>query len=245
MKLELSLKLKQPEFPLDYRRSIISFFKNALTMSADGRYFDTYFGPGKRKDYTFTVLFNRPQFTKERINLENNQIRILFSCDDRRKTGMIFLAAFIAQKHRAFKLPAGNEMILQKIDQRREKDISGSKLICKTSTGSGLCCRQHNRKTNRDQYFTFSDPEFELRMQEVMRIQATEAGFPENMAKSIHIRPIQWKKVVVKHYAALIDTSVGLFELEADRDLIQYFYRAGCGSRTSSGFGNIDVVMNM
>src|SRR3712207_7728236 len=72
--------------------------------------------------------------------------------------------------------------------------------------------------------------------------QILNAGFTKKEADDIKVNPIQCKKVVVKHYKRYIDTTTGLFEIQADNKILQHFYDVGIGSRKSIGFGMIDLV---
>ena len=69
-----------------------------------------------------------------------------------------------------------------------------------------------------------------------------QAGFSEDEINKIKVSPIQCKKVVVKHYGRYIDITTGMFEIQANNEILQYFYDQGIGSRKSAGFGMIDLI---
>lgn len=242
MRLELSFELARSEFHIDYRRIIISYLKDILSKCNDGSFFEKYFKDNHLKDYCFSVVFYRPEYSGTKILLKGNQIKIIFSSSDRSGTGLIFFSAFILQKHKMFKLPDGNHMILKKIEQKKEQLITSNKVIFRTMPGAGLCCRLHQREGNKDYHYTFADPEFEEQMKQILKLQALNAGFTQVIADNIYMKPIQWKKAVVIHYDTMIDVNVGMFEMQADPELLQYFYQAGVASRSAAGFGQVDLV---
>jgi CRISPR-associated endoribonuclease Cas6 len=242
MRFYLTLELEIPTFPLDYRKVVISFIKNAISKCNDGKYYDRYFKDTIQKDYCFSVVLPRPKFGKDKILLDRNEIQILFSTDDKSKTGLILFSSFLAQKNKKFNIPDNNSITLKKITKQKEQSIINSKVIFKTSKGSGLCIRNHDKQTNRDNHYVFSDDRFEENLKIVLANQAIEAGFSEYQAENIRFKPIQCKKVVAKHYDIYIDMTVGLFQMECDSELLQYFYNTGIGSRKSAGFSMIDLV---
>lgn len=242
MRFYLTLKLERKEFPLDYRRIILSYIKNALSNCNDGKYYDSYFKDTIQKDYCFSVVLQKPKYNKDKILLENNEIKILFSTDDRNKTGLILFSAFIAQKNKKFSIPNNNSMILKNISNQKQHDITNSKVIFKTSKGSGICVRDHNKESNIDKHYIFNDEKFQEKFKVVLKNQVINAGFSEEEIDNLKINPIQCKKIVAKHYNSYIDSTVGMIEMQGNSKLLQHFYNVGLGSRKSAGFGMIDLV---
>ncbi|MEF9992353.1 MAG: CRISPR-associated endoribonuclease Cas6 [Romboutsia sp.] len=242
MRFCLTLKLKECNLPLDYRRIMLSYIKNAISKCNGGKYYQKYFKDTIQKDYSFSVVLQKPTFTMDKIKLNSNEIKILFSTEDKSKTGLILFSAFIAQKGNTYPLPNNNSMVLIHIESQKEEYILNSKAIFKTTTGSGLCVRDHEKETNRDNYYIFSDDKFREKLQVVLTNQAIQAGFSKEEALDIKVNPIQCRKVVVKHYGIYIDTTVGMLEIQGKSSILQHLYNAGIGSRKSGGFGMIDLV---
>lgn len=242
MRVELIFELQRAELPKDYRSIWISFLKNVLSDCNNGNFFNRYFSGTNQKDYTFSILLSKPQFVGEKVLLENQQVKMIFSADDKRKTGLIFFAAFIQAKEKRFPLPEGNTMVLKHVRQRNEQLITGSRVIFRTVTGGGIVVREHDQETNRDKYYTCQDEGFQENLHRIMKIQAEKAGFSGELAERIVMMPIQCRKVLVKYYDTYVDVTVGSFVLEGDPDLLQYFYQAGFGARHSAGFGLLEIV---
>lgn len=242
MRLELSFSLRKSQIPADNKKIWVSFLKHALSQAGGGRFYDQFFSGTPSKDYTFSIVLPAPRFQGETVLLEKNSLKMLFSADDRKRTGLIFYQAFIAQKNREFLLPDGNAMTLEKITQLPERLITDSKVIFKTVAGGGLVIRQHNQEKNKDWFFSYEDEGFSEQMKEVLGYQAKEAGFSEQDGRNIKFTPIKCKKVLVKQYGIYVDATCGTFLLEGNPELLQYFYQAGLGSKHSMGYGMLDVI---
>lgn len=242
MRFTLTLELEKSSFPIDYRSIVLSFIKNAISKCNDGKYYDRFFKDTNQKDYCFSVILPKSRFTKDEIKLENNKLKILFSTGDAEKTGLILFNAFIVQKNKTFSLPNKNSMILKSITNQKQDLIVNSRAIFKTTIGSGICVREHNRENNSDKYYVFSDADFREKLNNVISNQVRQAGFSEDEINKIKVSSIQCKKVVVKHYGRYIDITTGMFEIQANNEILQYFYDQGIGSRKSAGFGMIDLI---
>lgn len=242
MRFTLTLELKERIFPMEYRKLILSYIKNALSECNNGKYYDEFFKDTIQKDYCFSVVLPKAKFNKDNIELEGNEIKILFSTEDKKKVGFILFSAFILQKNKAYPLKNNNFMVLKNIKNEKEEEILNSKAIFKTTIGSGICVRDHDRESNKDIYYVYSDKEFREKLQVILNNELIKAGFTKEEANEIKVNPIQCKKVVVKHYRRYIDTTIGMLEIQADNKILQHFYNVGIGSRKSAGFGMLDLV---
>lgn len=241
MRFSLTLNLEKNIIPIEYRKIILSYIKNAISKCNNGKYYDDFFKDTIQKDYSFSVILPKSKFSRNEIDLEDNQIKILFTTHDENKAGLILFNAFIAQKNRKFPLPNENSMILKSITMNKREEIINSKVIFKTTLGSALCVREHNRETNKDIYHVYNDTEFREKLAVVLNNQIKEYGLLSEIG-NIKVNPIQCNKVVIKHYRRFIDASVGMFQVEGDPKILQYLYDVGIGSRRSSGFGMIDLI---
>ena len=138
MRLELSFSLKYPGLPVDNKRIWISFLKNCLSKSGDGRFYRQYFEGTSPKDYTFSVILPNPKYQGNVITLDKKCLKMKFSADDRKKTGLIFFQAFIQAKGKEFPLPDRNAMKLEKIIQIPEKLITSDRVLFRTTVGGGF-----------------------------------------------------------------------------------------------------------
>ena len=241
MRLELQFDLSKPEMILDYRRVILSWLKAGLSNCNEGKYYQQYFEGTRQKDYSFTVLLGKARFTRDRIYLTESKIKVIFSADHRSRTGLIFYSAFLGMKNKRFALPEENAMTLRAVSQKREQMIDDSVVYFQTCLGNGLCIRDHDRATNHDRFVTFEEPDFKEKAVEILKYQASTAGFSDGMLQDLSIEPVQCKKVLVYFYKRYIDTSVGIFKMHGHPDVLQYFYEAGLGSKHSAGYGQVNI----
>lgn len=242
MIFKLMMELKDKNFPIDYRRVILSYIKKALSNVENGTYLSRFYKDTIQKNFCFTVEFNNPIFKKDKILLEDRNIIIKFSTSDK-QTGFFLQNIFMSQINAVFKIQTDNSMTLKKIVQESKIiTIKSNKVLFKTTKGNGLCLREHDKNTNKDVYVTYQDENFEEKFKQVVGLQAQKAGFSNFISQNIKIKAVKCKKVLVKHYGVYIDTTVGFFEIEGDSKLLQYLYDGGVGSRKSSGFGMLDVV---
>lgn len=242
MRFCLTLQLKEKVLPIEYRRVILSYIKNALSKCNDGEYYEEFFKDTKQKNYCFSVILPKAKFTKDEILLDKDEIKILFSTDNNYRTGVIFYNSFIVQRNKPYPLPKNNFMTLKSVNNQKREEISNSRAIFKTTLGSGLCVRDHDIEANKDTYYVYSDEGFREKLNIVLTNQLLNAGFIQKEAEEVKINFIQYKKVVVKHYKRYIDITTGIFEVQANNRILQHFYDVGMGSRHSMGFGMIDLV---
>lgn len=242
MRLKLEMKLENLFLVRDNHSSFISFFKKALTQCNEGKQFEKFYKDTNIKEFTFTLSLGKCKYTKEEIILENEKIYIIVSIKDKGMDKFIIYNALLNQRNKKFPLPKGNSMTLINITQIKSEEIKSSKIVVKTTIGSGLCVREHNPQTNKDKYYVFNEEGFEDQLYKVLEQQGINAGFSKTICKNIKFIPINCKKVVSMHYGQYIDITIGTFQLEGDSRLLQYFYECGLGSRTSSGYGMIDIL---
>ena len=167
---------------------------------------------------------------------------MIFSADERGKTGLIFYAAFLEAKNKVFPLPEGNAMTLQAVYMKKEHHITSNKVLFKTVVGGGLVVREHNEETNKDHFYSFDEEGFMRVLEMVLRNELVHAKFPEYLINEVSVDVISCKKILVKQYGIYVDANVGMFQVEGHPDILNYLYQAGMGSKRSMGYGLLDVV---
>lgn len=247
MKLKLKFQLENSHIPYEYRKAIISFFKDSLSAINDGKYFDVYFSANRRKSWTFAVGLPKATFRKDHIELEKNELTITFStatfstADE--LTGYIFYSAFIAQKEKARKSNKGyplyrNSMKLISIQKLPDQTVKTNTALVKML--SPLCLREH--EDQQDTYYSVASKDFASVSNRILARQLESESFSEEMSKEVEIIPINAKKTVVKHYGNYIEVSIGEFLIKGDKAIINYFLQSGIGSRKSAGFGCLQLI---
>ncbi len=242
MRLLLDFKIENENFQRDYRRIILSFIKKAMSEEFDGKLYNKYFRGKHYKDYGFAVLFDRPIFQNKQIIISGKKFKVLLSADDRDRTGLYIYGAVLAQKGKKFPLPMDNAMVLEKVTPINSTEIKSNKILCRFAAGGGLVLREHNKESNKDTYYTYNSPGFNNMFSEIVSNQLKIAGFDDAAAESISFTAVDCKKAVVEHYSTFIDSTLGVFILDGNKNALQYLYNAGMGSRNGFGFGLFDVI---
>lgn len=242
MRFKLDFIIDQSELNADYRRYVLSFIKNALSQSVNGDLLGRYYTDTNTKDFTWTMIVGKPQFTKEKFRFADNRFSLVFSTDDREQTGMYLMLAFLNQKNRRYPIDEGNFITLKNIVQLDQKEIKSTTVRFVTMPGSSLVVREHDRETNRDTYYSCEDEEYAGRLEQALKTQAEMADFPKSAVESIRLQSVTGRKIVVKYYGIYLDATIADFTVSGETKILQYFYQNGACSRRSSGFGMVDIV---
>ena len=122
MRLKLYFKLENENFPIQYRKSMLSFIKKSLTEYSEEYYQRLYH---KRdniiKPYTFAIFFNSPEFKENEIILKDKKFQMNMSVADM-EIAVALYNAFNHQKQRNFSL-SNNSWNLENISLINERKI--------------------------------------------------------------------------------------------------------------------------
>ena len=67
-------------------------------------------------------------------------------------------------------------------------------------------------------------------------------NIPLETVDTFKIKPIKAKKIIIKFYEKYIECSTGTFELSGNKELLEYLYKSGMGSKHSAGFGMFQII---
>lgn len=241
MRLCLDFNLKKAEMVKDYRRCIVSWIKKALSIVHEGKYFNEYYNDTVKKPFTFTVLFNKPVFEKDNIVLDNNNFKVYFSTINEKNTGLILCNALLKMKNKKFKLPNDNIMWLVNVKKLNEHIFTENRVTFKTVGGSCIIVREHDRKTNKDKYYTCEDDKYIEKLQEKIKYQLITEGYSSDKVNEVTVNNVSGKKIVIKNYGIYLDGTKGIFDISAPPDILQKLYLEGMVGKRSMGFGFIDI----
>ena len=165
MRFKLYFTLENLQIPIQYRKSIISFFKHCL-ISYNETYYKKYYNQKDTniKNYAFSVYYKQSQIQKENIILKDNKVELNVTTSDY-ETGIILYNAFNKQKNKKYPLQ-DNIMVLQNIVMIPEKQITNPKITIKFQ--APLCVR--HRIDNKDYYHSYQSKQF----QDIIKINIKE-----------------------------------------------------------------------
>lgn len=239
MRLRLILKADSREFPLDYRRKIIHFIKNALK-SYDGNLYNRMYSFNRVKEFTFSVFFKDGKILKDKILLgEEKEITVFISIGDP-VIAVSFCNAFMKQKF--IKLNTNDcSLTLTSINLLKTSQIKSNKILIKLL--SPLVLQVHNATS--DYYYSIEHENFLDIAKEVIGNQFEKLGYKELFNKDeFSIEPTKnTRKTVVKFYEKQLECTIGELILIGKPEVLEFLYLYGMGSKRSSGFGMFEVVM--
>lgn len=242
MKSCMIFEIKFNKLNIDFRRYFISWIKMMLTICNEGKYFEEYYKNTKSKPFTFAIAFENPKFSRDYVTFDNNIVKMYFSVSDENRAGLILQNGFLKMKGINFKLSENNEMKLVSVRRLNEKLIMSDRALFKTLSGSSVVVRDHNRKTNKDKYFTVEDENYINELEKNIKVQCEKAGYTLEDIKKIKVNEVNGRKIVSKNYEVYIDSVSGVFDISATSEILQYLYTVGLGSKRSAGYGTIDLV---
>lgn len=242
MRFKLDFIIDRSELNADYRRCILSFIKNSLAQSVNGNLLECYYHDTNTKDFSWTMIVRKPQFTKEKFRFADGKFSLVFTTDDRGKTGFYLMLAFLNQKNKRYPAEEGNYFTLKNIVQLDQKEIRGTTARFVSMPGSSIVVREHDRETNRDTYYSCEDEGYADRLEQALKTQAEMAGFSEEAVGSIKLHLVQGRKIVVKNYGVYLDATIADFTVSGENEILKYFYLNGACSRRSAGYGMLDLA---
>lgn len=237
MRYKLFFELENKDISIQYRKSILSFFKKSLSEYDNEIYEKLYHAKDPiMKPYTFSVFFRESEFRENRIIVNSKQMELNISIADY-EIAVILYNAFNHQRNKIFHLEH-NSMTLKNIVLIQEKQINTEEITIKFM--SPLIVRQ--RENEKDYYFSVEGEKFLETLKINTKDQLKLTNYSMDIVDSIRLEKINGRKTVVKFYEKQMEGSIGTFKLFGNKELLNFLYRAGIGSRRSSGFGMFEII---
>lgn len=237
MRYKLFFELENKDISIQYRKSILSFFKKSLSEYDNEIYEKLYHAKDPiMKPYTFSVFFKDSEFKENRIIVNSKQMELNISIADY-EIAVILYNAFNHQRNKIFHLEH-NSMTLKNIVLIQEKQINTEEIAIKFM--SPLIVRQ--RENEKDYYFSVEGKKFLETLKINIKEQLKLTNYSMDIVDSIKLEKINGRKTVVKFYEKQMEGSIGTFKLFGNKELLNFLYRAGIGSRRSSGFGMFEII---
>lgn len=242
MKVKLTFEVNNKELNADFSRPIISFFKKA-TQEYDEDLYMKCFGSNAptSKSYSFSKYFPNMKREGEKMILNDNCFTVHFSAYDLEE-GMLFCNAFLGQLNKKHSFSSGSWMKLKQVMLMPSKEVTTSNVLIKFMSPFLIQC--HNKETNKTRYYAYNDEGFEEKFNNVIAAQI-EKFAPHLKGKNVTIKPVSPKKTVARVFKLKVTANLGLYQLTGDKEVIEFLYEAGLGSRRNAGFGLFDIVSNV
>ncbi|AFS77692.1 CRISPR-associated endoribonuclease Cas6 [Gottschalkia acidurici 9a] len=242
MRFAVELLLENDRVPKDKNRIILSILKNNFN-SYNKEYYESLYEKTNNniKDFTFSLYMGQCQFLREEIVIPEKKIILNFSAHNY-EDGIMFYNSFLSNIGRSYPIK-DNAIKVSNISMRKEKTIYGNEVIFKTM--SPLVAREHRGDNKKTWYHSLRAEEGQVILKENISYQLNNV-FGERAKLDIEEIDIEVsqniKEVKVKNYGIEILGNIGLLKINAKPYLLDYLYKAGIGSKRSSGFGMVDIV---
>ncbi len=234
MRYEIKFLLDEKKILLDYRRKFMSYIKNVLD-NYDKGIKDKFYNTNQQKNFTFSVYLPIKSFGKENILLNGNEIKLFLSIQSM-EDSLHFTNAILGSMSKTY--PIGrNKMKVIGIRPLKEKEIKGNQVIFKTM--SPIVIREII-EGEKPKYHEFDEKGLEILKRNT--IATLEGKFLPKQLNEIKIIPYEIKKTITRHYSIMFPVSTGVFKVEGRREILDYLYKCGVGSRSSAGFGMVEIL---
>lgn len=238
MKYLVKFQLDEKRIRKDYRRTLISFFKSAISDYMDGMFYGDLYEKGTlKKAFVWSLKLDHPIFSEGGIELGSTNAEMTMKFADA-QTALIYYAALLAKRGQAHPVGEGNHIRLISIKMLREGEISSDFAVFKVC--SPICLRRHMREGNKDYYVSCKDAEF---AEELGRKLKEELPFMEEEVQKLRFNFDGLKKIIVFEYGLKMPVSIGSFAVSGDRRILNHILKNGLGSRRNSGFGLVERAM--
>lgn len=235
MRLELNFIIKNNELPIDFRKTLVSFFKNTIEIY-DKDLFKKLYDIGQEKRTTFAPFFTPLHFNQDRIILKNNNIKVIFSTEDD-LLGLHYFNAFLQSLNNPYNLKH-NTLILIRVIKIKEKKIENSEVIFKLL--SPLIIREQlNEKKS---WYHLLD-EKGLTILKRNLLTTLKDDFPQKYLEELKIIPLATKKTITTFYGIKMQGNLGLIKIIGKKEILNNLYKSGAlSSRKSMGFGLLEII---
>lgn len=214
-------------FPLDYRSAFMRLIKTSLDSNIGYKT-----GMFQEKPFCFAVRFDKRPIIKNKHLTVGEKVKIYISTPDNLFATNIYNGMLNTKTFTVFNsaIQKPKFMYLNEYKFRKRQ----TKLFY---TLAPIVIRNMHDKSK---YVTPTDDEFEDSMHNALKEQWSMYK-SEGMGK-VAFSLIKYKKVAMTHYGGLVLGFSGVFTLEANPNVLEFFYKSGVGYRRSNGFGFIGVA---
>lgn len=232
--------------PLEYRRLILSLLKKAIGSVDPDIPLQTFDKIGDLynekvvKPYSFSVFLSHPKFLKDEIELEGNEVKIIYSTSDFYIPLNLYSAFQKRDKFIHTYHSNGKEYIISFKKAHKVHNSPIFQEVATFKTLSPVVVREHDKETNQDKYYT--DPEDENFIRLLTENTKEKAKRYLDKVPKFKIVAAKTKRVPVKHYNRYVEANLGVIKIEGDSELLQLVYDIGLGSSCSQGFGLLETI---
>lgn len=238
MKYKVKLELSKNEIRKDYRRTIISFFKNAISRYMGGEFYDSLYNDGARKkSMVWSIRFSNPKFEGNIIKLEDREVEITLKFADA-ETALVYYSSLLEEKGNKFPVGGDNYIVLKSIRMVRDPEIASDLAVFKIM--SPLCLKMHIGDNGKDWFYSYGDSDFALELQKKLE---EDLPYMKDEVAKVRYNFDGLRKAVIEEYGIKIPCTIGTFIMQGHPKVLNHVLKNGIGSKRNSGFGLVEQVL--
>lgn len=237
MRVEIKCKLEKAEAPLVYHRKILSCFKSCLE-NYNREIKEYFYNSSSPKDITFACYFPFEKIENGKLKLKRTEFSIFLSVNSVVDAIHYYNSLIGAKKKKKkFKMEENNSFMIANIINIKEKEIKNN--VSYFRIMSPIIIRE-KREGQSDWYHLLDEKGIAVLKKNLQYV--LKDRFSKEAIEKLEIIPIDLKKNVSKFYDIHMSGTRGVFGIKGDKELLNYFYKSGIGSRKSSGFGMLELI---
>lgn len=231
MRFEIKLIFQEAKVPIDYKRKILSLFKQVMNEQLR----EEVYGEHKMRNFTFSPYMKVKKISKQHIELESREIKVFLSIDGAKKS-LIFLNSFRQAKSKKYSFGSGSVEVLG-IKSLNEKKVKEETVIFKTMSPIAI---REKLKSGKDWYHELNESGIEVLKKNIAHQLRYE--FPRGLLEELEIDPIKTRRTVTTNYNVRFPVTFGTFVMKGNKRILETLYKRGLGSRTSMGYGMLEIL---
>lgn len=236
MRLKIECGLEENTISTSYNRKILSFFKKSLELY-DREVEKEYYGEPCKKDMSFSCFFPLEKIDGDKIYLKEKNFKIFITFNSI-IDGVHFYNSFVNAKNKKIQFNFyENKFTISNIIKLNEKKINNNIAIFQTL--SPIIIKE--KITKEKEWFHILD-EKGIEILKKNLNYSLKDKFSLEILDQIEIIPVDIKKIIVNFYNIKFPTTKGIFILKGNKEVLNYFYKSGIGSKKSSGFGMLELI---
>lgn len=262
-KMKIKIVLKTKKIPIIYHHRLVSLIKEALKKS-DPDYKENMYKESKSRPFTFSLSFPSIKETKEEeIKIDKNfsvidkvfyfdgDINLFITSSDYEfimhlYNGLLKLKKFKFSSDED--MVVGSELIeidIKKVYLINDKKIKDTVVIFKTNSPILL-------EDEKDNPISFLDENINLHINKMTNL-IFNSSLKRNLYQELVFKPLKMDKQVIKHTIKEFRERTGkpimyltgfrgIFQLSGHPEDLEFLHKTGFGSRSSQGFGMLEIV---
>lgn len=236
MRIELTCELDENIIPVDYNKAFISYFKNSIE-NYNQELKEFFYDNPLRKEFSFALILPIEKIEKGLISLRDKNFRLIISFYSLTEA-LHFYNAFHYSRKKKYTLGPKNFFKVLNIKKVKEKEIKNNIVIFRAL--SPIVIRE-KLEDNKEWYHVLNEQKGIETLKTNMSYTLSQKFSKEQIDK-IEIIALDIKKVITTYQGLKFAVSRGTFAVKGDNEILEYFYKAGFGSKCGSGYGLVDII---